>query len=130
MARKFGDIKFCEMRADLCIEGYPERNTPTILVYRNGDVVAQKITLRDLGGVRTTVISTLWFLSCLFLASSLVALADNDCVDLQKLLVDVGAVKETDHRVLPSKEDQEDRNGGSLRRGLQSSRVVDDDDWD
>lgn len=55
MARKFGDVKFCEMRADLCIEGYPERNTPTILVYRGGDIKRQIVTLTELGGEKTTV---------------------------------------------------------------------------
>ncbi len=55
MARKFGDIKFCEMRADLCIDGYPERNTPTILVYRDGDVKKQIVTLRELKGQRTAI---------------------------------------------------------------------------
>ena len=54
LARKFGDVKFCEMRADLCIEGYPERNTPTILVYHKGDIVKQIVTLRELGGQSTT----------------------------------------------------------------------------
>ena len=55
LAQKFGDIKFCEMRADMCIEGYPERNTPTILVYRNGDIKKQVVTLKELGGEQTTV---------------------------------------------------------------------------
>lgn len=55
MARKFGDVKFCEMRADLCIEGYPEKNTPTILVYRDGDIRRQVVTLRELGGQKTTL---------------------------------------------------------------------------
>ena len=55
LARKFGDVKFCEMRADLCIEGYPERNTPTILVYHNGDIVKQVVTLKELGGQATTL---------------------------------------------------------------------------
>lgn len=55
MARKFGDIKFCEMRADLCIDSYPERNTPTILVYRDGDVKKQIVTLRELKGQHTTI---------------------------------------------------------------------------
>lgn len=53
-ARKLGDIKFCEIRADMCIEGYPERNTPTILVYKDGDIQRQVITLKELGGMRTT----------------------------------------------------------------------------
>lgn len=55
MARMFGDIKFCEIRADMCIEGYPERNTPTILVYRNGDIKKQVVTLRELGGEKTKI---------------------------------------------------------------------------
>lgn len=53
MARKFGEVKFCEMRADMCIEGYPEKNTPTILVYRDGDIKQQIITLHGFGGERT-----------------------------------------------------------------------------
>ena len=58
MARKFGDIKFCEIRADMCIEGYPERNTPTILIYRDGDIKKQVVTLRELGGEETTIKGT------------------------------------------------------------------------
>ena len=54
MARSFGDIKFCEIKADMCIEGYPEKNTPTILIYRHGDIKRQVVTLRELGGARTT----------------------------------------------------------------------------
>ena len=53
LARKFGDIKFCEIRADMCIERYPERNTPTILAYRNGDIKKQIITLKELAGQNT-----------------------------------------------------------------------------
>jgi len=53
LAVKYGEIKFCEMRADLCIEGYPERNTPTILVYKDQDIKRQVVTLRELQGPRT-----------------------------------------------------------------------------
>jgi len=52
-AAKFGDIKFCEIRADMCIEGYPERNTPTVLVYKDGEIRRQLVTLKEVGGVRT-----------------------------------------------------------------------------
>jgi hypothetical protein len=55
LARKFGDVKFCEIRADLCVEGYPERNTPTILIYRNGDIQKQFVTLRELRGKNTSI---------------------------------------------------------------------------
>ena len=54
LASKFGDVKFCEIRADLCVEGYPEQNTPTILIYRDGDIRKQLITLRELKGARTS----------------------------------------------------------------------------
>ena len=53
-ARKYGELKFCEIRADLCIEGYPEKNCPTILVYHDGDIVKQLVTLKELQGVKTT----------------------------------------------------------------------------
>jgi hypothetical protein len=53
LAQRFGDVKFCQMRADLCIEGYPDKNTPTVLVYKDGDIKRQIVTLRELGGVRT-----------------------------------------------------------------------------
>ena len=58
MAQRFGDIKFCEIRADMCIEGYPERNTPTILVYRNGDIKKQVVTLKELSGEKTNIKGT------------------------------------------------------------------------
>src|ERR1700761_4541072 len=54
LASRFGDVKFCQMRADLCIEGYPERNTPTVLVYRHGDIRKQIVTLREMNGPKTT----------------------------------------------------------------------------
>jgi hypothetical protein len=55
LATKYGDIKFCEIRADMCIEGYPERNTPTILIYKDGEIRKQLVTLRELNGVKTKI---------------------------------------------------------------------------
>ena len=75
LARKFGDVKFCQMRADLCIEGYPDRNTPTVLVYKDGDVRKQLVTLRELRGDKTTA------------------------ADLEDLLKAVGAVDPNDSRL-------------------------------
>lgn len=62
-AAKFGDIKFCEIRADMCIEGYPERNTPTVLVYKDGEIRRQLVTLKEVGGVRTKLAGGFPFLS-------------------------------------------------------------------
>lgn len=55
LAAKYGDIKFCEIRGDMCIEGYPDRNTPTILVYKDGEIRQQLITLKELRGPRTKI---------------------------------------------------------------------------
>lgn len=55
LAQKYGDVKFCEIRADMCIENYPEKNTPTILVYRDGDIKKQIVTLRGIGGEGTNM---------------------------------------------------------------------------
>jgi hypothetical protein len=53
LARRFGEIKFCQIQGDLCIEGYPDRNCPTVLVYKDGDVKKQIVTLKELNGERT-----------------------------------------------------------------------------
>jgi hypothetical protein len=55
LAARFGDVKFCQMRGDMCIEGYPDRNCPTILIYKDGDIRRQVVTLGELAGVRTSV---------------------------------------------------------------------------
>lgn len=44
-ARKFPEVKFCEMAASACIENYPERNCPTILVYKGGDLSKDLVRL-------------------------------------------------------------------------------------
>ncbi|MCJ1355063.1 MAG: hypothetical protein MMC33_005054 [Icmadophila ericetorum] len=105
MATKFGDVKFCEIRADLCIEGYPERNTPTILVYKDGDIKKQMVTLRELGGQATSI------------------------NDLQKLLVGAGAVKGNDPRVVRRTDSEDGGYGTEPRQGSLAAKD-DDDDWD
>lgn|SRR5690242_12393206 len=106
LATRFGDVKFCQMRADLCIEGYPDRNTPTVLVYKDGDIKRQIVTLRDLGGVRTKA------------------------EDWEKLLVDLGAVKIADSR-LSKRPGQEEE--GEKTTGIRQGKTMQDDgdsDWD
>ncbi|KAL8391556.1 hypothetical protein RB595_010247 [Gaeumannomyces hyphopodioides] len=111
-AKEYGEVKFCEMRADQAIEGYPDHNCPTILVYRNGDIVKQIVTLMTVGGVRMGML------------------------DLDKILVEVGAVPDTDMRVLQRRRRAEDAEEERLAGGgksLRSSRRKDDeddDDWD
>jgi hypothetical protein len=52
-AEKYGDVKFCEIAASMCIEGYPEANCPTILVYKDEDIIEQHVTLKTLRGLDT-----------------------------------------------------------------------------
>jgi hypothetical protein len=62
-ARKFGELKFCQMQANLCIDGYPDRNTPTVLIYKDGQIVKQIVTLRDLRGLQTGLRGRLYWIS-------------------------------------------------------------------
>ncbi|KAE8449043.1 hypothetical protein EG329_008631 [Mollisiaceae sp. DMI_Dod_QoI] len=111
-AREYGEVKFCEIRGDMAIEGYPDKNCPTILVYDKGDIVKQVVTLMTMGGVRIGM------------------------AEIDKLLVEVGAVKDNDMRVTKRIRDAEDReeerreHGGI--RGPKAAKVEDDDDddWD
>lgn len=100
LARKYADIKFCEMRADLCIEGYPERNTPTILIYKDGEIRRQIVTLAELNGPRTRI------------------------ADLERMLLDLGAVRENDVRM--KRKDSEEE----LRHHNGRPAAVEEDDED
>ncbi|UNI13659.1 Proteolipid protein 2 [Purpureocillium takamizusanense] len=112
-AREYGDIKFCEIRANQAIENYPDRNCPTILVYKNGDIVKQVVTLMTLGGVRTNM------------------------QQIDNLLVEAGAVPDSDMRVVKRRQAAEDAEeerlaGKSIKTGTagRSRDDDDDDDWD
>ncbi|KAI1361092.1 thioredoxin-like protein [Xylaria arbuscula] len=110
-AKEYGDIKFCEIRADKAIENYPDRNCPTILVYKNGDIVKQIVTLVTIGGVRTSI------------------------MQIDDILVEVGAVDAKDMRVIKRRRDAEDAKeeklaSGGLKSGNIRHATVDDDDDD
>jgi len=109
-AVEFGEIKFCEMRGNQAIEGYPDKNCPTILVYMNGDLAKQLVGLAALGGVRMGM------------------------KELDALLVEVGAVKDNDMRVQKRRrqgEDEEDEpKHTGIRDKARQANVDDDDDWD
>lgn len=110
-AQDFGEVKFCQIRADQAIEGYPDKNCPTILVYNKGDIVKQIVTLMTVGGVRMGM------------------------KEMENLLVEVGAVKDTDMRILKRRRDREDeeemaQQKGGIRDSKRQANVEDDDDWD
>lgn len=122
LATKFGDIKFCEIRADMCIEGYPEKNTPTILVYKDTEIKRQLITLQQLKGPRTKVegINDPRKHERVFMRYYILT----GRIDVERLLVDLGALKESDVR-LKKRDDEEDY------KTADDLNVEDyDDDWD
>ncbi|GAB7362840.1 hypothetical protein MBLNU230_g3143t1 [Neophaeotheca triangularis] len=107
MAGKYGDVKFCQMRAGLCIEGYPDKNTPTVLCYREGDIRRQIVTLAELNGVRTGV------------------------EDVEKVLLGLGAIQHSDMRLKRRNSDEDgETNGRSIRDSSRKQATVDSDDSD
>jgi len=113
LSKKYGELKFCQMQANLCIDGYPDKNTPTVLVYKDGEIRKQIVTLRELNGVRT------------------------DVADVEKALITLGALKAGDKRL--SRKDVEDENmgveqkkikQGGFARGKRHEDDGEDSDWD
>jgi hypothetical protein len=54
-AAKYPMIKVLKIPGDQCIEGYPDRLMPTILVYGPKEFRSQVVGLADLGGNNTRV---------------------------------------------------------------------------
>ncbi|KAK9241198.1 thioredoxin-like protein [Lipomyces kononenkoae] len=107
-AEKFGDVKFVDITGARAIEGYPDRNCPTLLVYKDTDVKKQYVTLRLIGGDSMRM------------------------EDLEKVLVDVGAVNENDSRLISNKRrknrDEEDNYDSDDETDRRKSNYADDDD--
>jgi hypothetical protein len=121
LARKFGDVKFCQMRADLCIDGYPDQNTPTILVYHKGDIARQIVTLRELNGLQTKLKGR----TAPPRGESNMMLAD-----FEQLLVELGAVKDGDSRLSKEEGDGPQRKSGGIRDAKKTLHDDDDSDWE
>ena len=52
LAAKHAATKFLSIKADACIENYPDRNVPTLLLYHDGMLQSQLVGLGELGGAR------------------------------------------------------------------------------
>ncbi|KAI9101142.1 thioredoxin-like protein [Phlyctochytrium arcticum] len=108
LAHKYPATKFLKIVADQCIPNYPDKNTPTLLVYGEGDLKRNLVGIDSLGGISTTV--------------------DH----LEKMLKAAGAIKDT---VLTRKDDSEDEEDDRSRGGFRLNKVGksnddDDSDWD
>ena len=52
LARAHPAVKCMVSKADACVERFPDKNVPTLLLYRHGELQGQMTTLKDLGGAR------------------------------------------------------------------------------
>lgn len=120
-ASKWRDVKFCEIKANMCVEGYPERNCPTLLAYRKGEMAGQCVGLGGVGG------------------------REGGVKGLEQWLAEVGVIERGDRRRDLGGEDEEEENeekswgirsGGTGlgvgAKGAKKAAVEDDEDsdWD
>ncbi|KAM0718318.1 hypothetical protein Q7P37_006650 [Cladosporium fusiforme] len=134
LARRFGDIKFCQIQGDLCIEGYPDRNCPTVLVYKDADVKKQIVTLKELAGEQTkTEGKDSWFGSgrrLSRLSRILLTWGFTFFLDVEKLLCGLGAVKYGDSRLTHRNVDEYEQSQNGIRQSNRAAVDDDDSDWD
>lgn len=55
LAQKFPTVKFLRSIAQTCIPNFPEKNLPTIFVYRNGQMRKQFLGEHELRGINLTL---------------------------------------------------------------------------
>ncbi|KAM9320027.1 phosducin-like protein 3 [Gastrophryne carolinensis] len=63
LARRFKDVKFVKAISTTCIPNYPDKNLPTIFVYRDGEIRAQFIGPLVFNGMNLTQDELEWKLS-------------------------------------------------------------------
>ena len=51
LARKFPAVKFIKSISTTCIPNYPDKNLPTIFIYKDGDMVTQWVGPFEFGGM-------------------------------------------------------------------------------
>jgi len=60
LAAKFPATKFVKGRASVCIPNYPDKNLPTIFIYKNGDLKKQWVGPHELHGMNCKVEDMEW----------------------------------------------------------------------
>ena len=55
LAAAHPSTKFLSIPAGLCIPNYPDKNVPTLLIYRNGEITGNVVAGQGLQGMKTTV---------------------------------------------------------------------------
>ncbi|GAA5936687.1 uncharacterized protein JCM15063_001957 [Sporobolomyces koalae] len=55
LASLYPSTKFVKIVSDHCIENYPDKNVPTMLIYRKGQMMGQVVGLGSVGGLKATL---------------------------------------------------------------------------
>jgi len=63
VAAKFKAVKFVKMIASQCIHNYPDSKTPTLIVYKKGELLHNEVGLTAYGGLKMTADSLEWALA-------------------------------------------------------------------
>lgn len=63
LAPKFKAVKFLRIASNDAIPNYPDKNCPTLLIYKEGDVKMQQIGLEALGGLKMNPDCLEWWLA-------------------------------------------------------------------
>lgn len=61
LASLYPSTKFVSIVSDQCIENYPDKNVPTIIVYRNGKMMGQVVGIDAYGGEKAKLIGECGF---------------------------------------------------------------------
>ena len=68
LARKFPATKFLKSVSSVCIPNYPDKNLPTVFVYRDGDMKRQLVGPEAFGGLKVSIeLSGLFSVICSFI---------------------------------------------------------------
>ncbi|EFC47110.1 predicted protein [Naegleria gruberi] len=70
LSNKFLEVKFVRIRGSAAIPNFPEKNCPTLLIYRGGNNVAQFVGLGKIGGREMTANDLEWILSTIGVVKS------------------------------------------------------------
>jgi hypothetical protein len=117
-ARKYPMLKILKIPGDQCIEGYPDRLMPTILVYGPNEYRGQVVGLAELGGNNTRVPGIHRYCGSVSYG-----------VDLERYAEKIGALGKAELRVTRDK-DGDDDGRPQMRKSVINNDNDDEDDWD
>ena len=110
-------LKILKIPGDQCIEGYPDRLMPTLLIYGPNGFRSQTVGLAELGGNNTKV-----------QGMQLQSKKDILMLDLERYAQMIGALSEAEIRVRKNK-DEDAEESMQTRKSIRDDDD-DDDDWD